>query len=86
MCGIHQMRLSDVVLSVIKKAGVKAYFADRRITSVWNGDRMDGEPVFYGGWYWNRTVKGRVTQTDEEGPFRSESAALRDAWQKLQLR
>lgn len=80
------MRLPDKVLEATKKAGIITYFADRRITKVWNSEKDNGEPVRYGGWYWYREVKRRVISTDEEGPFRSQSAALRDAYIKLQIR
>jgi|GEM_PF-1629513 len=80
------MRLSDDVLEAVKRAGVVAYFADRRVTKVWNSDKEMREPIRFGGWYWHRVVKRRVINTDEEGPFRSRSAALRDAFIKLQLR
>lgn len=79
------MRLSDKVLAATKKAGIITYFADRRITKHWNSERDQDEPVRYGGWYWHRQVKRRIVSTDEEGPFRSQSAALRDAFVKLQL-
>lgn len=80
------MRLSNAVLQALKKAGVSAYFADRATTKTWNEHRAAGEPLMYGGWYWERTQKGRVVAQDTEGPFSSESAALRDAFVKLQLR
>jgi hypothetical protein len=80
------MRLRDGVVESVKKAGVRVYFADRRQTKIWNGSRADNEPAFFGGWYWHRFKNGKVVQTDEEGPFRTESAALRDAFTKLQLR
>lgn len=80
------MRLSDDVLEAVKRAGIVAYFADRRVTKVWNSEKEMGEPIRFGGWYWHRVVKRRVINTDEEGPFRSRSAALRDAFIKLQLR
>lgn len=80
------MRLSDKVLHAVKRAGVTAYFADRRVTKVWNAEKDFHEPIKFGGWYWHRVVKRRVISTDEEGPFRSRSAALRDAFIKLQLR
>jgi hypothetical protein len=73
-------------IETVKKAGVKVYFATRTTTKVWNGTRLGGEPLRYGGWYWTRVQKGRVTDVDEDGPFRSESAAIRDAFVKLQLR
>ena len=80
------MRLSDEIIEAVKHGGVVVYFADRTTTKVWNKSRVSGEPIQYGGWYWHRTEKGRVVETDTEGPFRSESAAIRDAYIKLQLR
>lgn len=79
------MRLASNFIQQVRKAGVKVYFASRTTTKVWNGTRLGGEPLRYGGWYWVRTSKGRVVQVDEDGPFRSESAAIRDAFVKLQL-
>jgi hypothetical protein len=80
------MRLSDSVMLAVKKAGVTVYRADRAITKLWNRERSSGEPVQFGGWYWHVTSKGRVTITDQDGPFTSQSAAIRDAYVKLQLR
>lgn len=80
------MKLPLVVSEAVRQAGVEVYFADRSVTSVWNKDRDEGEPIYYGGWYWHRSHRGRVIQTDEDGPFKSESAAIRDAYIKLQLR
>lgn len=80
------MRLSDAIVESVKHAGVTVYFADRLTTKVWNRTRHSKEPIQYGGWYWHRTEKGRVVEADTEGPFRSESAAIRDAYVKLQLR
>lgn len=80
------MRLAQIVIDKVKKKGVRIYFADRRITKNWNAHKNEGEPSYFGGWYWERTEKGRVVAMDEEGPFRSESAAIRDAYSKLQIR
>lgn len=80
------MKLSHAVIEAARKHGVKVYYADRRITQFWNNGRDKGEPVMFGGWYWQRQTGGRVIETDENGPFRSESAAIRDAWKTLQLR
>lgn len=80
------MRLAKKVLDSVKEAKVTVYYADRRITKNWNKERDRDEPLFYGGWYWQRSMGNRVIETDTDGPFRSESAALRDAWKKLQLR
>ena len=80
------VKLSSSVTKAVTKAGVEVYFADRRLTKIWNMDRVEGEPIFYGGWYWIRSQKGKVVEADEDGPFKSESAAIRDAFKKLQLR
>ena len=79
------MRLSDGVIEAVKKHGVDVYFVDRRITKMWNRDRGD-DPAFFGGWYWHRKHRGRIIESDKEGPFRSSMAAYRDAYAKLQLR
>lgn len=80
------MRLPNALITTVKKSGVKIYFADRRITKIWNKERDREDVMVYGGWYWQRHKKGRVVQVDEDGPFRTESAAIRDAYIKLQLR
>lgn len=80
------MRLSNTVLQAVRKNGVEVFYADRHTTRVWNSLRLRGEPLRYGGWYWLRKAKGRVVEADEDGPFRTESAAIRDAYVKLQLR
>lgn len=80
------MRLPDQVIDTVTNAKVSVYYADRQTTKLWNDLRGSGEPLRYGGWYWVRVQKGRVTQTDEDGPFKSQSAAIRDAYVKLQLR
>lgn len=80
------MRLSDSVMEAVKRAGVRVYRANRVTTKLWNSDRDVGDPVRFCGWYWHQHKNGRVVQTDEDGPFSSESAAIRDAYIKLQLR
>lgn len=80
------MRLTDAVIMAVKKAGVSVYRADRKTTKLWNKERQPGDPVEFGGWYWNKVSRGRVVETDKDGPFSSQSAAIRDAFVKLQLR
>jgi len=80
------VKLAHKFTDAAKKAGVTVYFADRKMTKIWNELRTTEEPLVYGGWYWIRKQKGRVTDVDEDGPFKSESAAIRDALVKLQLR
>lgn len=80
------MRLQKSIRGAVDKEGIDVYFANRHTTKVWNGLRLKGEPLRYGGWYWVKKSKGRIVETDEDGPFKSESAAIRDAFVKLQLR
>lgn len=80
------MRLQKTILGAVDREGINVYFANRHTTKVWNGLRLRGEPLRYGGWYWVKKSKGRIVETDEDGPFKSESAAIRDAFVKLQLR
>ena len=80
------MRLPTQIIKSVEKAGVEVYYAGRHTTKVWNSLRLDGEPLRYGGWYWVRKARGRIVMTDEDGPFKSESAAIRDAFLKLQIR
>lgn len=80
------MRLATSIVVTVRQAKVQVYFADRPTTKVWNKMRSGKDPIQYGGWYWIREEKGIVVETDSEGPFRSESAAIRDAYTKLQLR
>lgn len=81
------MRLPDSVILACKLAGVSVHFANRAHIRYLNELRISDEPNNYGGYYWTRKdKKGVITDTDENGPFRSESAALRDAFMKLQLR
>ena len=75
-----------MVLTKVKQAGVTVYYADRRVTTVWNKGRDNGDPAHFGGWYWNRSKGRQVLETDTSGPFKSQSAAVRDAYMKLQLR
>ena len=79
------MQLPLYVKHAAKAAGVQVWFANRVITKLWNSERGD-QPITFGGWYWHQKKGRRVVSTDDEGPFRSESAAWRDAWKKLQLR
>ena len=80
------MRLPNSIIDAVEKEGIEVYYAGRHTTKVWNSMRLSGEPLRYGGWYWVRKKRGRVVETDEDEPFRSESSAIRDAFVKLQLR
>jgi hypothetical protein len=64
--------LIDDVSAVIDEVFYVPYAATR----VFNTDREEGEPLVFSGWYWARGAL-------EGGPFRSASAAYRDAWFRL---
>lgn len=77
------MRLPDSVYDAVDQAGVQISYANAWMTSYWNRRRDKRlEPRFYCGWYWWRPTDPE----DMQGPFRSRSAAYRDAYQRLQLR
>lgn len=62
-----------------EKARVFLTYADRDTVKLWNSLRGKDDPPIFGGWYW---LKG----WSEGGPFRCESAAIRDAWYRAVLK
>lgn len=81
------MRLKDDVIDAVKKAGVEVWYADRRCTRIWNDNRSSTDELMcYGGWYWMQSNQQVVVMTDQDGPFKTQMAAVRDAYVKLQLR
>jgi hypothetical protein len=54
---------------------VRVVYMNRGIAKVWNSSksRRGDEPAVFCGYYW---INGR----EEGGPFKTYSAALRDAW------
>jgi hypothetical protein len=76
------MRLSKIVLSDLTKIRVEVFEASRITTKFWNDRRGPKEPRFFCGWYW-------YTQRDPNainGPFKTVSAAHRDAYVRLVMR
>lgn len=67
------MWLPDRLLTDAREGGVRVFHVSYAATRVWAAERPKGEPLVFSGWYWAR---GR----EECGPFRSQSAAWRDAW------
>ena len=79
------MRLPAFALRSLSSRRVETFYANRGTVQFWNERRMKGELRYFCGWYWYaKDRKGRA-ETQECGPFRTETAALRDAYQKLQL-
>jgi hypothetical protein len=73
------------VVGAVDRKKVKVYFADRTMTKFWNERRNRDDLRFFGGWYWYIETNGRAEET-ENGPYKTESAAYRDAFLSLSLR
>lgn len=58
---------------------VHVVFVDRGTAKWWNDRRRPDDTVQFCGWYW-------VHGADEAGPFRTRSAAVRDAYYRFVLR
>lgn len=67
------MWLPNHLLTDAKEGGVRVFYVSYAATRAWAVERPKGEPLVFSGWYWAR---GR----EECGPFKSQSAAWRDAW------
>jgi len=60
-------------------AVAKVFYVSGEAVRSWNERRALGEPRAFSGWYWARGAR-------ENGPFRSRSAAFRDAYYALVLK
>ncbi len=70
-------------MSVLKKqvvedtmAEVQVHYLTRQISAWWNARRSPEDTATFCGWYW-------VRNREEGGPFRTRSAALRDAYYRF---
>lgn len=72
------MKLTDAIQKDLTHSRVQITFANRETIAIWNRLRGIGEPPIFTGWYW-------MCGTLEGGPFRCESAAMRDAWYRVCL-
>lgn len=52
---------------------VTVFYLPYATTRYWAENRAKGEPLVFSGWYWAKGPR-------EAGPFKSRSAAYRDAW------
>lgn len=57
---------------------VKVHYLDKHVSRWWNAQRSAEDTAVFCGWYW---VRGG----QEAGPFRTRSAALRDAYYEFVL-
>lgn len=73
------MKLTDAIQKDLEASRVHVSFANRETIAIWNRLRGIGEPPIFTGWYWLSGIR-------EGGPFRCESAAMRDAWYRICLR
>lgn len=73
------MWLSAAVLHDASETGARVFYVSYAATRRWAETREPGEPLVFSGWYW--TLGAR-----EAGPFKSQSAAWRDAWYRLARR
>jgi hypothetical protein len=73
--------ISDEVFGKTRDRGIEVFYVPRAATKWWNARRKDrkNEIALLGGWYW---TLGR----EEHGPFRSQSAAWRDAFYRRVLK
>lgn len=64
----------------LDRIGVQVYYVSRQETKWWNRRRSrgDGDLAMLSGWHWEARRR-------EAGPFRSRSAAERDAYYRLSL-
>lgn len=76
------MRLPDHIEKDIKDHAIDTFEASRWTASYWNERRNAREPRFFCGWYWY----AKHTANTINGPFKTRSAAIRDAYVRLVLR
>jgi hypothetical protein len=70
--------LKNTVLEAVNDKGVRVVYLDQRTSKWWNSRRRADDTVTFCGYYWTR-------RDEEGGPFRSRSAALRDAYYRFVL-
>jgi hypothetical protein len=80
------MRLPDYVIDSVQNAKVHIYFVDREFYRRWRATKGASDLTIYSGYYWHRITREGSIVIDEHGPFRSQMAAIKDAYMRLQLR
>jgi hypothetical protein len=76
------MRLPDYVEKNTKERAVETFEASRWTAAYWNERRNASEPRFFCGWYWYTKQDTNIIN----GPFKTRSAAIRDAYVRIVLR
>lgn len=64
--------------SIVEATGesVRVVYVDMALAALWNAKRDVGEPRLFTGFYW-------LNGSQEGGPFKSRSSAVRDAWYRV---
>lgn len=70
------MWLPNALIKDVGDADVRVFYVSYAATRRWAAGRDPGEPLVFSGWYW--AIGAR-----ESGPFKSQSAAWRDAWYRV---
>lgn len=70
------MWLPRSVINDVHETVDEVFYVNYQTTKVFNESRTPGVPLVFSGWYWAKGPR-------EGGPFKSQSAAYRDAWYRL---
>jgi hypothetical protein len=80
------MKLARKVIEAVEESRIELFYADRGMTNYWNKRRDKGELRYFTGWYWYIKGKNGKVESDENGPFKSRMAAIKDCFQRMQMR
>jgi hypothetical protein len=70
------MWLPNAILDEVRALEARVFYLSYAACRRWAENRDPGEPLVFSGWYWS-------TGKREAGPFKSASAAWRDAYYQL---
>jgi hypothetical protein len=70
------MKLREAIQRDLEAHRVFVELANRQTVNIWNAMRGAKDLPAFCGWYW-------LCGYREGGPFRTESAAMRDAWYRI---
>lgn len=70
------MWLQNALIDAVRDADIKVFYVSFQATRLWAKERDKDEPLVFSGYYWALGAR-------EAGPFRSMSAAYRDAYYRV---
>jgi len=70
------MWLPNALIDAVEEAKIKVFYVSFAATRLWATERDKDEPLVFSGYYWAMGPR-------EAGPFRSMSAAYRDAYYRV---